>query len=115
MTGRFLTLEGIEGAGKSTIGKFVLAYLARQQIPGRLTREPGGTPLAERVRQIVLERGVLVRVADRAGHLRDLRAAHAQPPADVKLASVAIPQRIPGVPTGSYCSSPARLCAELAG
>jgi hypothetical protein len=31
------------------------------------------------------------------------------------LVSVAIPQRIPGVPMGSYCSSPARLCAELAG
>jgi dTMP kinase len=56
MTGRFLTLEGIEGAGKSTIAKFVLAYLARQQIPARLTREPGGTPLAERIRQLVLER-----------------------------------------------------------
>jgi hypothetical protein len=50
-----------------------------------------------------------------AGHLRDLRAAHAHPPADVKLASVAIPKRIPGVPMGSYCSSPAQLCAELAG
>ena len=57
MTGRFLTLEGIEGAGKSTIAKFVLAYLARQQIPARLTREPGGTPLAERIRRLVLERG----------------------------------------------------------
>jgi dTMP kinase len=57
MTARFITLEGIEGAGKSTIAKFVLAYLARQQIPARLTREPGGTPLAERIRQLVLERG----------------------------------------------------------
>lgn len=57
MTSRFITLEGIEGAGKSTVAKFVLAYLARRQIPGRLTREPGGTPLAERIRQLVLERG----------------------------------------------------------
>jgi dTMP kinase len=55
--GRFVTLEGIEGAGKSTIAKFALAWLTRQGIPGRLTREPGGTLLAERVRQIVLERG----------------------------------------------------------
>jgi dTMP kinase len=55
--GRFITLEGIEGAGKSTIAKFALAWLTQQRIPGRLTREPGGTPLAERVRQIVLERG----------------------------------------------------------
>ena len=41
MNGRFITLEGIEGAGKSTVAKFVLAYLARREIAGRLTREPG--------------------------------------------------------------------------
>ena len=57
MTARFITLEGIEGAGKSTVAKFVLAWLARQQLPGRLTREPGGTPLAERLRRLVLEPG----------------------------------------------------------
>ena len=50
-----------------------------------------------------------------ARHLRDLRRAHAIPPADVKLARVAIPKRLPGEPTASWCSSPAQLCAELAG
>jgi hypothetical protein len=50
-----------------------------------------------------------------ARHLRDLERAHGSPPADIKLASVAIPQRISGEPTASWCSSPARLCAELAG
>jgi dTMP kinase len=55
--GRFITLEGIEGAGKSTVAKYVGDWLAGQGIPVRLTREPGGTPLAERVRGIVLERG----------------------------------------------------------
>jgi dTMP kinase len=55
--GRFITLEGIEGAGKSTVAKLVTDWLAGRGITGRLTREPGGTPLAERVRQIVLERG----------------------------------------------------------
>jgi dTMP kinase len=55
--GRFLTLEGVEGAGKSTIAKYVAEWATRQGIAVRLTREPGGTPLAERVRQIVLERG----------------------------------------------------------
>lgn len=55
--GRFLTLEGIEGAGKSTIAKYVAEWAASQGIAVRLTREPGGTPLAERVRRIVLERG----------------------------------------------------------
>src|SRR6201999_3667251 len=55
--GRFITLEGIEGAGKSTVARIVCDWLAKRSIPTRLTREPGGTPLAERVRQIVLERG----------------------------------------------------------
>ncbi len=55
--GRFITLEGIEGAGKSTVAKYVADWLTGQGIVVRLTREPGGTPLAERVRQIVLERG----------------------------------------------------------
>ena len=55
--GRFITLEGIEGAGKSTVARLVCDWLAARSIGVRLTREPGGTPLAERVRQIVLERG----------------------------------------------------------
>ena len=55
--GRFITLEGIEGAGKSTVATYVSDWLTGQGIAVRLTREPGGTPLAERVRRIVLERG----------------------------------------------------------
>ena len=55
--GRFITLEGIEGAGKSSVAEYVGDWLAGQGIAVRLTREPGGTPLAERVRGIVLERG----------------------------------------------------------
>jgi dTMP kinase len=55
--GLFLTLEGIEGAGKSTIAELIGSSLTRDGITVRLTREPGGTPLAERVRRIVLERG----------------------------------------------------------
>jgi len=49
-----------------------------------------------------------------ARHLNDLRNAHGRPPADVALASVAIPQRISGVQTASWCGSPAQMCAELA-
>lgn len=52
--GRFITLEGIEGAGKSTLARKVQEWLLGRGIRARLTREPGGTPLAERVRQIVL-------------------------------------------------------------
>lgn len=78
---RFITLEGIEGAGKSTVAKFCLTWLSQRRIPGRLTREPGGTPLAERLRQIVLEGGTeplspvtetLLMFAARDLHLRNL-------------------------------------------
>lgn len=55
--GRFITLEGIEGAGKSTVAQLVSGWLASRGITARVTREPGGTPLAERVRKIVLDRG----------------------------------------------------------
>ena len=55
--GRFVTLEGIEGAGKSTVARIVCDWLKARGTTVRLTREPGGTPLAERVRQVVLERG----------------------------------------------------------
>ena len=47
--GRFITLEGIEGAGKSTARQIIEDWLARRGIQARVTREPGGTPLAERV------------------------------------------------------------------
>jgi dTMP kinase len=55
--GLLLTLEGIEGAGKSTVARFMGEWLERRGIRASLTREPGGTPLAERVRAIALERG----------------------------------------------------------
>jgi dTMP kinase len=55
--GKFITLEGIEGAVKSTVARFVCESLRARGLSVLATREPGGTPLAERVRQIVLERG----------------------------------------------------------
>ena len=55
--GLFITLEGIEGAGKSTVARTVSQWLMDRGHSVLLTREPGGTPLAERLRQIVLERG----------------------------------------------------------
>jgi dTMP kinase len=53
--GRFITLEGIEGAGKSTVARYILEWLQSRGQPAVLTREPGGTPLAERVRELVLK------------------------------------------------------------
>ena len=79
--GLFVTLEGIEGAGKSTVARWVCEWLGRHRIQVTLTREPGGTPLAERVRQIVLERGAeelppatetLLMFAARGIHLENL-------------------------------------------
>lgn len=79
--GRFITLEGIEGAGKSTATQFVCTTLRAAGISVLATREPGGTPLAERVRQIVLERGTetvtpmtetLLMFAARALHVTNL-------------------------------------------
>ena len=55
--GRFITLEGIEGAGKSTLARTLESALRQRGVPVILTREPGGSPLAERLRGILLERG----------------------------------------------------------
>lgn len=55
--GRFITLEGIEGAGKSTLAGALRAHLEAEGRVVRVTREPGGTPLAERLRELVLQRG----------------------------------------------------------
>lgn len=54
MSGLFITLEGPEGAGKSTNREYLAERLREQGIEVLLTREPGGTPLAERVRELLL-------------------------------------------------------------
>jgi len=80
IAGKLITLEGIEGAGKSTLAQFMGAWLGRHGITVRLTREPGGTPLAERVRQIVLERGAepVSAAHGDAAHVRLTRPARAE-------------------------------------
>lgn len=54
MTGRFITIEGGEGAGKSTAQAYLAERLAERGIAVLQTREPGGTPLAESIRQALL-------------------------------------------------------------
>jgi dTMP kinase len=53
--GRFITIEGGEGAGKTTQVRLLLAALERTQIPARATREPGGSPNSEAIRRLLLE------------------------------------------------------------
>ena len=76
MTGRFVTFEGIDGAGKST---HIAAFEAWLRARGRevlVTREPGGSPLAERLRELVLHEPMdalsetLLIFAARRDHLR---------------------------------------------
>jgi len=52
--GRFITLEGGEGAGKSTQARFIRDWLEARGRSVVLTREPGGSPLAEAIRHLVL-------------------------------------------------------------
>jgi dTMP kinase len=54
-SGRFITLEGIEGAGKSTVSAVVQRRLELLGIPFVTTREPGGSPIAERIRALLLD------------------------------------------------------------
>ncbi len=54
MTGCFISFEGIEGLGKTTNLKHVEHYLKSQGIDVVCTREPGGTPIAERIRDLIL-------------------------------------------------------------
>ncbi len=54
MTARFITIEGGEGVGKSTNIQLITARLSKAGIDYVLTREPGGTPLAEKVRDLLL-------------------------------------------------------------
>lgn len=54
--GRFITLEGGEGVGKSTNLQFIQALLKERQIDVVVTREPGGTLVAEKIRHLLLEK-----------------------------------------------------------
>ena len=79
--GKFITLEGGEGVGKSTQVDAVRAELLAAGIEVVVTREPGGTPRAERIREILLARSneampesseLLLMFAARATHLHNL-------------------------------------------
>jgi dTMP kinase len=90
--GFFITFEGPEGAGKTTQVKMLEPWLAAKQRSCRITREPGGTPLAEKIRNVVKHYNdssepvcdkaeLLLFAASRAQHVhhlirRELREGH---------------------------------------
>ncbi len=76
--GKFITLEGGEGVGKTTNVPFIKEYLQSKNIPVVVTREPGGTQLAEKIRELLLQSNgevvtshaeILLMFAARAQHL----------------------------------------------
>ncbi len=77
MRARLITLEGVEGAGKTTVLAYVQGLLESHGIPVTVTREPGGTPVGERIRGLLLdpearmapETELLLLFAARAEHL----------------------------------------------
>ena len=78
MSGRFITLDGSEGVGKSTQLANIQAWCTAHGITARYGREPGGTPLGERLRAILLDRTtdadplteLLLLLAARRAHLQ---------------------------------------------
>ena len=79
--GKFITIEGGEGAGKSTNIAFIRAQLEQHRLKVVETREPGGTPLAEQIRHLLLDNKtrnmaadteLLLMFAARAQHIQEL-------------------------------------------
>jgi dTMP kinase len=81
MRGKFLTIEGTEGVGKTTNIEFIQQWLESKAISFVVSREPGGTPFAEEIRQLLLtprdesvsnKTELLLMFAARAQHLDQL-------------------------------------------
>jgi dTMP kinase len=79
--GKFITLEGSEGAGKSTAMQVLQEWAMQSGIDFVITREPGGTPLAEKIRGLLLDKNhasmaddteLLLMFAARAQHINEL-------------------------------------------
>lgn len=81
MTGKFITIEGTDGAGKTTQINLLTKYLKKRGYEVILTREPGGTAIGEKIRELLLDCGnsemlsiteVLLYVASRVQHLNEI-------------------------------------------
>ena len=81
MKAKFITFEGCEGAGKTSQIRLLTEYFKNNKIPFILTREPGGAPISEKIRQVILsaenvemkaETEALLFAAARAQHIREV-------------------------------------------
>lgn len=81
MTGKFITVEGCEGSGKSTQLRLLSEYLVSQNVDFIMTREPGGSGISEQIREIILsaaniemcdECEALLYAAARVQHLKEI-------------------------------------------
>ena len=81
MPGKFITLEGIEGSGKSVQLHLLEEELKKRKVRFLITQQPGGTPFGKEVRQILLQREgaqreptaeLLLYLADRYQHLKEV-------------------------------------------
>ena len=79
--GRFVVFEGVDGSGKSTQAFLLSKYLGEQKVRVRTTREPGGTNIGEKIREILLDPGrdelereceMLLYMASRAQHAAEV-------------------------------------------
>jgi dTMP kinase len=78
VTGKFITLEGIDGAGKSTHLAWLAERISARGVEVVMTREPGGTPLGEKLRELLLHEKMhpdseaLLMFAARAEHMQQV-------------------------------------------
>jgi len=81
MSGKFITFEGPEGGGKTTQMRLLAEYLDKNGVPHITTREPGGPPISEQIREIILDpensamtdrTELLLIIASRAQHTEQL-------------------------------------------
>ena len=81
MRGKFITIEGTDGSGKSTQIGLLMDYLNKKGVDVLFTREPGGTPIGEKIREIILdvnnremapETEALLYAASRSQHVRKI-------------------------------------------
>jgi len=74
--GLFISFEGPEASGKSTQIKLLKKFLKNNNIPFLLTREPGGTPISEKLRKIILDKKQLISTTEEILLLMSSRLNH---------------------------------------